>query len=238
MAHDELTLIFRCPPELASVLLPPIPAIQGLPNWFKDMQATAFNPLIGAQDQTVKRCPPFIDAMTAGFLIPLPCDVKVENGTLSWDMDLPVSSANAYTRSPLSLHHESQIAGTPFHEAGRMAVKFHNYWTIEAPEGYSILFTHPVNRQDLPFTTLTGMVDCDRYVDNRIHFPAYWHDHSFAGVLPKGTPIVQCIPVKRTSWQTKIEPLTEEATERLRELALAVSTEPGTYRRDFRASKR
>ena len=65
-------------------------------------------------------------------------------------------------------------------------IKFHNLWSIEAPEGYSLLFTHPVNRFDLPFTTLSGLVDCDRYRDNWIHFPAHWHDLNFNGVLPNG----------------------------------------------------
>ena len=60
-----------------------------------------------------------------------------------------------------------------------------------------MLFTHPLNRFDLPFTTLSGMVDCDLYRDSWIHFPAHWHDMNFSGVLPKGTPIVQCLPVKR-----------------------------------------
>jgi hypothetical protein len=238
MPQDELNLIFRCPPELVSVLPRPIPAIQGLPGWFKEMPATFFDPVSSAEDQTVKRCPPFIDAMTAGFLIPLPCDIRVENGMLSWDLDLPVSSANIHLRSPMSFHHESQVSGTPFHQPGRMPVKFHNFWTIEAPEGFSVLFTHPVNRSDLPFTTLTGIVDCDRYIDNRIHFPAHWHDTSFKGVLPKGTPIVQCIPVKRESWTAKIESLTDDGAARIRELALALISETGVYRRDFRASKR
>ena len=49
-------------------------------------------------------------------------------------------------------------------------------WTIEAPEGYALLFTHPVNRFGLPFTPLTGLVDCDRYYDTWIHFPARWND--------------------------------------------------------------
>jgi len=48
-----------------------------------------------------------------------------------------------------------------------------------------VLFTHPANRFDLPFTTLTGLVDCDLYHDNWVHFPAHWHDTNFSGVLPK-----------------------------------------------------
>jgi hypothetical protein len=55
-------------------------------------------------------------------------------------------------------------------DSDRFLIKFHNLWIIEAPDGYAVLFTHPFNRFDLPFTTLTGLVDCDRYHDNWIHF--------------------------------------------------------------------
>src|SRR5579885_607117 len=80
-AMDEMTLTFRCAPELASILPPPIPAVQGLPDWFKAMPQKAFNAILQEDSQTVKRCPPFIDAMTYGFLLPLVCDLKVENGS-------------------------------------------------------------------------------------------------------------------------------------------------------------
>ena len=98
-------------------------------------------------------------------------------------------------------------------------IKFHNLWTIEAPEGYSVLFTHPANRFDLPFTTLTGLVDCDRYHDNWIHFPAHWHDTNFSGVLPKGTPVAQCMPVKRESWVARTATFTKEEAQRAHDLS-------------------
>jgi hypothetical protein len=100
-------------------------------------------------------------------------------------------------RSPIGLHDASQVAGTPLFEPDRYVIKFHNLWTVEAPDGYALPFTHPVNRFDLSFTTLTDLVDSDRYYDNWIHFPAHWHDLDFKDVLPKGTPVAQCIPVKR-----------------------------------------
>jgi hypothetical protein len=70
-ADNPVTLTFRCPRELDGLIPPPVPAPQGMPGLIKEMPATAFSALIGAEDNTVKRCPPFIDAMTCGFLIPL-----------------------------------------------------------------------------------------------------------------------------------------------------------------------
>ena len=105
------------------------------------------------------------------------------------------------------------------------------------PPGYSLLITHPVNRHDLPFTTLTGLVDTDRYKDNFINFPARWRDPAFNGVLAKGTPIAQCVPVKRAIWSGAFEAISGDAIGRLQETAASVTNERGVYRRQFRAPK-
>jgi hypothetical protein len=199
------------------------------------MPAQAFSPLAGADDDTVKRCPPFIDAMTCGFLMPLICDVRVENGAFSWDDDLPPDAGSGFPRSPIGFHDASQVAGTPLFDADRFLIKFHNLWTLEAPEGYALLFTHPVNRPDLPFTTLTGLVDCDLYHDVWIHFPAHWRDEAFTGVLPKGTPVAQCIPVKRETWTARTATFTDEETQRAHALMGEIGRDRGVYRRRFRA---
>jgi hypothetical protein len=230
-----MTLTFRCPKELDGLLPPPAPAAQALPGWLRTMPAQAFSGVVGDEDDTVKRCPPFIDAMTYGFLIPLICDVRVEDGEFTWDNDLPPGGAVSFARSPIGFHDASQVTGTPFFEADRFLIKFHNLWTIQAPAGYSLLFTHPANRFDLPFTTLTGMVDCDRFHDAWINFPAHWHDVDFNGVLPRGTPVAQCFPVKRETWVAGVETFTDEATQRAHDLLGDINREKGVYRRRFRA---
>ena len=237
MPYDDapLTLTFRCPPELEGLAPPPVAASQGLPAWPKTMPAQAFNPLVGADDDTVKRCPPFVDAMTAGFLIPLICDVRVERGEFTWDLDLPPARGVSFPRSPLAIHDASQVTGTPLFEDDRLLIKFQNLWTIEAPPGYALLFTHPFNRLDLPFTTLTGVVDCDSYKDAWIHFPAHWHDAEFSGVLPKGTPVAQCIPIRRESWSLQTATFTDEQAQRTHDLAGEMARERGVYRKRFRA---
>jgi hypothetical protein len=92
---NPLTLTFRCPAELEGRIPLPQPAAQGLPDWFKAMPPQAFNAVNSGMGDTVKRCPPFIDAMTSGFLLPLICDVKVENGEFTWDNDLPPGGKSA-----------------------------------------------------------------------------------------------------------------------------------------------
>jgi len=232
---DRNTLTFRCPQGLEELLAPPTPAATGLPAWFRTMPAQTFSVLLAGEEDTVKRCPPFIDAMTCGFLMPLICDVAVEEGEFTWDNDLPPGGPVSFPRSPIGFHDAGQLAGAPLADADQLLIKFHNLWTVQAPDGYSLLFTHPANRFDLPFTTLTGLVDCDRYHDAPIHFPAHWRDPGFRGVLPKGTPVAQCIPVKRENWAISTAPLTDAETRRARDLAAEIGREKGVYRRRFRA---
>lgn len=231
---EALTLRFRCPPGLEDKLPPPVPASLGLPGWLKAMPTHAFNAINMREEDTVKRCPPFVDAMTCGFLIPLICDLRVANGEVTWDNDIPPSPDLDVPRSPVGFHDVSQVTGSPLFEPDRFLIKFHNLWSIEAPEGYSVLFTHPLNRFDLPFTTLSGLVDCDRYRDGLVHFPAHWHDVNFSGVLPRGTPVAQCMPVKRENWALQTAPLTAEETQRAQELKTEIVRESGVYRRQIR----
>jgi hypothetical protein len=57
-------------------------------------------------------------------------------------------------------------------------------------------------------------------------------------VLPKGTPIAQCLPVKRESWSGDFEAQSVEDTTRLLAMKRALLRETGVYRRQFRAPKR
>jgi len=235
---NEMTLTFRCAPELDGLLPRPIPAVRGLPDWFKSMPSKSFNPTMGDETQTVKKCPPFIDAMTYGFLIPLVTDLEVRDGEFSWTFDVPEGFVSEYSHSPIGFHDPSQIVGAPFADDDRFIIKFNGFWNIEAPSGYSLLFTHPVNRTDLPFTTLTGLVDCDSFRHSPVSFPARWHDADFNGVLPKGTPVAQCLPVKREGWVERFEFLTNDDNRRMVQTRTAIAREDGIYRRQFRAPKR
>jgi hypothetical protein len=232
------TITFRCPPELEPVLPRPIPAVRALPDWFKAMPQKAVSSVTNEEQFTVKKCPPFIDAMTYGFLMPLVADLRVDNGAFAWDREVPGGALTSYSRSPIDFHDGSQVTGTPFFEEDRFLIKFNNFWTVELPPGYSLLVTHPFNRPDLPFVTLTGLIDADRYRDNFIHFPAHWRDADFKGVLAKGTPVAQCVPLKRDTWEPQFEQITGDAAKRLHDTASAVSHERSVYRRQFRAPKR
>jgi hypothetical protein len=232
-----MRVTFRCDPALIDRLARPIPARQTLPEWLRNMPGTAWSALHNEDVRTVKHCPPFVDAMAFGFVIPLPCDVTMRGGVLSWDWDLPPLSPEAHPRSPISFHVPAQVMATPFHDAATSIVKFNSFWTIELEPGYSLFATHPVNRADLPFRLLSGLVDCDRFSDVGVLFPAVWTNPDFEGVLPRGTPVAQCFPVARTTLELHCEALSAAAARRYDETAAALLSRRGVYRRKFRARR-
>ena len=158
----QMALTFRCLPALENILPRPIPAVQGLPEWFKSMPAKAFDLTMGSETETVKRCPPFVDAMTYGFLIPLATDIEVRDGEFSWDF-APEGFSSEFSHSPVAFHDPSQVVGAPFLMKTASSSNSTVSGTSRRRRGVPLLFTHPVNRADLPFTTLTGLVDSDTF---------------------------------------------------------------------------
>lgn len=228
---------FRCDPALVNLLPRPAPARDFLPDWLREMPRQAFSDLHGGEIRTVKQCPPFVDAMSQGFVIPLPCDVTVQNGRLSWDWQTPTLAVPMHPRAPVSFHAPAQVEGTPFHQPDQVIVKFNSFWTVELPEGWSLLAMHPANRADLPFRLLSGMVDADRFHDVGILFPAIWLDPSFCGVLPRGMPVAQCIPVRRDPLVLDCGSFDADEQGRYGQTARTLLSGPGHYRKHFRASR-
>jgi len=201
------------------------------------MPATAFSDTHGLEVRTVKQCPPFVDAMSHGFVIPLPCDIHVRDGALSWDWDHPPLVVDAHPTSPVSFHDPAQAAGTPLFKPDVVFVKFNSFWTIELEPGYSLFATHPVNRADLPFRLLTGLVDCDRFRDVGVLFPAVWMNPEFEGIVPRGTPVAQCFPVAREALDLVCEAFSAEDVQRYRDTARELLSEPSVYRKKFRVKR-
>ena len=87
-----------------------------------------------------------------------------------------------------------------FHD---LVFSWSSHWGIKTPKGYSALFTHPLNRTDLPFITTSGIMDTDKW--------GIWGNQPFylqknwEGVIEAGTPIIQVIPFKRDEWKSVID---------------------------------
>ena len=228
---------FRCPPELVNILPKPILSTKSLPNWLANMSSEVLVGDLNSKIRTLKHCSPFIDSMRSGFLIPLVTDVSYIKGKFEWNWNPGPISSGPYPSTPLTYHYPEQAQGSPYFKKDNLIIKFNNFWTIEMNKGYSVLITHPFNRDDLPFRTLTGLVDVDLYKSNTIQFPAVWIDESFSGILKKGTPIAQCVPIKRDDLQLECKSMTPLQVEEYKKTKEEINKEPGVYRKKYRAKK-
>jgi len=233
-----MRIIFRCDPALVDYLPRPILARSTLPAWLKDMPAHSYSEIHGRDVRTVKQCPPFVDAMAHGFMVLLPCDIRVDRGTFSWDWPIPAPATPGHPRAPLSFHVPAQVADAPFAQKDQAVLKFNSFWTIELEEGWSLFATHPINRHDLPFRLITGLVDSDRFHESGINFPGVWTAPDFSGSLHKGTPIAQCFAVPRSNDQLEFEMLDAAHQAAYSKTVANVLSKPGLYRKQFRARRR
>jgi hypothetical protein len=181
----------------------PYPASRSVPQWLKDMpkdrpleKQTPTGPH-QVQVPSVKQCPPFVDAMTCGYIIPLAADVTFEMGS-SGGLKFRAQGKIIETQHPL------QVRGSPFE--GVVIVKFLNPWVVRTPPGYSTLFLPPLNQFQTPFQVLAGLVETDTYY-RQVHFPTVCLMRPGQVVtLKRGTPVAQAVPLKREAWQSQALP--------------------------------
>ncbi len=224
---------FLCTPEDKGVIAEPVPAREALPEWFRRIPAVDKQRLSTTDNAlTVKRCMPFLDALSAGWVLPLAATVRLEirdNGQTvdaGWDFD----------KTMVSNHHSYQVAGHPMQP--RPPCKIHNHWTIRTPKGWSCLFVAPLNRPNSVIEVAAGVVDTDEY-PSLIHFPFFATAPDGLYTLEKGTPLVQVIPFERAALQIEGTVRAEtpaEATERERILR-ATGAGDGWYRKEAREKR-
>ena len=188
-----------------------VPSRTDIPKWYKDTPRYLSElPVKDARKfiKSYKACPPFLEAMTVGYLI-----------TTSYDL---VVAINEFGNPDISWLEGNKIIGvrdkslqvnfpTPY---GHHDVHF--LWMTPAslvvPRGYSILLTQPLNRVELPFTTLSGVVDGGYALAKDGGFP-FFLKKDFEGVIPQGTPVLQAIPFKNEHWVSKKDPSLKDEAE-------------------------
>jgi hypothetical protein len=184
---------FMCADEEWGAIPAPVEARKVIPAWFKKLP-DRINNEERLRNSTIKRCMPFLDALSVGWIIPLAADVEI----VSNDDASGFSWRSNYSATMIEEHGYEQISteAAPHPALPKPPMKWINRWLMRVPRGYSILFTPPLNREGAPFTCLSGLVDCDGYFEI-VNFPFFFHEKNFTGIIRAGTPLVQAIPIRR-----------------------------------------
>ena len=157
----------------------PGPIIETLPDWYRKAGRSAV-----------------LDVMGSGYTYKTPCDIEFAEdpaGNIQARILDPQHQNFLLDREPLPQFVEPE---------GYHAKHFAWWadWCVELPEGYSALYTHPLNRFELPFMTTSGIVDNDK--DRLPGTMPFFFLKGISGILPAGTPYAQIIPFKREHWQS------------------------------------
>jgi hypothetical protein len=212
------------------------PAIDFIPEWYRKSSSSINNSKFeltregGSQNHsTFKKCSPFFDAMTSGYIAFLTADIEVIKNP-----DGSQFIAFRTIRKIVTEHSPLQWNGVPVPDGYTPFVfKWHNQFGLSTPKEYSLFFTNPVNRFDLPFYTISGIVDTDKY-DAAVHFP-FFIKKDFFGIIEKGTPVAQIIPIKRDVWNREIEK--EDESKAQLKLEQYFSTIKRSYKNNFWTKK-
>lgn len=189
--------------EMGKVWPHPKPASNVIPQEYKKLPRHDSGNL---HMPTVKTCMPFLDAMSAGYIISFDQDYIVD----PTEKEFTITPANKEP-DDVGFHDKLQTPKEWRPKTEEYTGKFINKWLITTPTGYSCLFLPPMNRYggEKRFLVINGIVDTDIYI-NLINFPFILLKRDKQFLIKKGEPMVQVIPFKRESWKMSSEFYFEE----------------------------
>lgn len=213
--------------RMSAVVPMPKPASEYTPEWFDSLkmfdggEPVLYNGVV--QNRTVKSCAPFGDSFRMGWIQETWCDITfIDNGN---SMDFGYSTEPA----PIDGRPVSSFPENPMYYP--MEFLWKQYWTPRLPAGYSLLYTHPLNHTDLPFHTVSAVVDSDSFYHSSFGNVPFHLREGFVGTIPAGTPMFQIIPIKREAWNR--EAMEFDSLDLAKRESLIERHFFGTYRRHF-----
>jgi hypothetical protein len=189
--------------ENAQYIIPsPKPAKNYIPKWYKNLPSQGNASVEFAPDHTlernVKKCLPFFDAMTAGYIQEAWCDIHFR--------------VNEFNEFEYNTSSDIEIIRIRNKTSVEIPDKFYPLeftwvvpWIPKTPKGWSILITDPLNSLDRPFVTTSGLVDSDNFFHAPNGSAPFYIYKNFNGFIEKGTPLFQMIPIKRESWNSDLK---------------------------------
>lgn len=178
----------------------PKPSKNFIPEWYKNRPPfeTGHHPQINGSkaNSTEKMCMPLMDSFSMGYIQETWCDIFVQNTENGIDL-YQANDTNAIFKIGSKSYAEEKICPDQFID---LSASWWTQWEPKTPRGWSTLYIHPLNQNNLPFYTMSGVIDTDEW----------WHGGSipffinkgFEGIIPAGTPMYQIIFIKRESWKS------------------------------------
>jgi hypothetical protein len=188
--------------EAFNFTAPPKPAKLYIPEWYKSIKPLKenelkFNESTQISNLNVKNCVPYLDALSSGYIQELWTDILIEKNNEEIVFRYATSPAPLSAREKISVKIDQNFYPFEF--------VWQRHWGVSLPKGYSMLVTQPLGRVDLPFQTMSAIVDADTFKFSGVGNIPFYIKKDFLGIIPAGTPMYQIIPFKRDNWESSIE---------------------------------
>lgn len=144
---------------------------------------------------TLRACSPYFDAMTAGFVLPLPVDVRIiaEGPSVRYLFaGYKYGADGRESNEPTWVHHHPSAQGFPAIE-GKAILKAISPYYIRTRRGWGSLFLPLLNRQT-PLRAVAGLVNTSKY-RSRVNIVFTWEGGDGDFEFSQGTPLAQVVPV-------------------------------------------
>jgi len=216
------------------------PASLHLPQWYSRMESyKSGGPDLeqgSISNGTVKRCIPFRDALSFGYVAVLHCDLFV-NVISTNENEYGIEYQYAFEPPPIVVReYSANFSPTLDDSYAPIEMAWLVRWSINTEKNSSVLITHPLNRFDLPFTTSSGVIDSDSGFLTNVSAAPFYVRKGFSGVIPCGTPMFQVIPFERQAYKHEIRELTQLETYKRKHKWQKYFS--GGYKREHHAKKR
>jgi hypothetical protein len=182
----------------------PRPIIKEIPEWYREFDRYAMlpngTPYIGPDGgkmPTWKACPAVYDTLGSGYALKTPCDIEFF-----------INDQNQIDAKVLDRRYGEFLQKRPAMPGFKVPIGYHENhfawypdWAVSVPKGYSVIYTTPMNRFDLPFMNSSGIIDNDS-----VGLPGtmpFFVVKGWEGILPAGTTYMQMIPFKREDWKSE-----------------------------------
>jgi hypothetical protein len=219
----------------------PKPASKNIPEWYR-RQPTSMDEhdkhlAMGFFPSTIKKCMPIFDIITAGYILGLPCDVYIDASDPEKLVYSVPAAMKPFQNDMFATHSIDQYRDYPIdkNRHHKDIIRICPFYAVGTEKGYSTMLIQPMHGDPTPLQAFSAIVDTDGFITDG-HF-SFLVEKGFKGVIKQGTPILQAIPFKRESFESKIVEQSSSEDILQRQRLKARSSFVNAYKNLFRSKK-